>query len=87
MEPIDHVQLIKRSMRCFLCGLVGILPVVGIPFAVVALGDCFYVARRKDTKANPAERYLRWGALGATMGLGLTALTAGIVLIELSWVR
>jgi hypothetical protein len=44
----DRVQIIERSLRCFFCGLVGILPGIGLPFAVVALGDWIFVLRHKS---------------------------------------
>ncbi len=85
MEPIDKVQVIRRSARCFVCGLVGILPGIGVPFAVVALGDFLYVSQNKGTITNPAERYLRQGAFGAVLGLLLTLFLGAIVAVQISW--
>lgn len=82
--PLDKVQIIERSMNCFRCGLVGILPGIGLPFAIVSLGDCLNVMLRKGSNWNPAERYLRWGAASAAAGLMITMLLAGILMIELS---
>ncbi|HLX71689.1 MAG TPA: hypothetical protein VKV04_18915 [Verrucomicrobiae bacterium] len=85
--PLDQVQLIERSLRCFACGIIGILPGIGLPFAIVALGECLRVSLRKGAQLNPAERYLHWGALGATAGLLLTIVLAAALAIKLSWIR
>jgi hypothetical protein len=85
--PLDKVHVIERSLRCFACGVIGILPGIGVPFAVAALGDCLRVSFRKGAQSNPAEHYLRWGALGATTGLLLTVVLAMALAIELLWIR
>ena len=32
-----RIRTLKNSLECFVCGLLGLLPLVGFPFAVVAL--------------------------------------------------
>ena len=83
--PPDKVRIIERSLRCFALGLVGILPGIGLPFAVVALGDCLFVLRHKRDEWNPAERYLQIGSLAATLGVMLTVLLAAVIMIEVTW--
>ena len=83
MEQIDQVELIKRSMRCFSFGLVGILPGIGVPFAVIALWDFLHISQYKGTSSNPAERLLRWGAFSAIVGLLLTMFLAALGDIQL----
>jgi len=80
----DRVQIIRRSLRCFFCGLVGILPGIGLPFAVVALGDWVFLLRHKTPEWNPAERYVHYGAQAAAAGLLLTLLLAAVITIEIS---
>jgi len=80
--PFDKVQIIEHSLRCFCCGLIGILPGIGLPFAIIALGDCLFVWRRQRGDWNPAEGYLRIGAAAALAGLLLTLLLAGVIMIE-----
>jgi hypothetical protein len=82
--PFDKIQLIRGSLRCFAFGIVGVLPGIGLPFAIVALGEVFRINRHKGSTWNPAERYLTVGALLASLGLGLTLLLFGIVLVEIS---
>jgi hypothetical protein len=85
--PLDKVQIIERSLHCFTFGLVGILPGIGLPFAIISLGDCLTVMRHKGSNWNPAERHLRWGVAFAAIGLLTTMLLACVFAIELSWVR
>lgn len=81
--PFDKVQIIERSLRCFSFGLMGFLPGIGLPFAVIALGNCLFVLRRSRGEWNPAERYLQIGGLAAMVGLLLTLLLAAVVMIEI----
>ena len=81
--PFDKVQLIERSLRCFAFGLVGLLPVIGVPFAFIAVSNYLQVKRRKGSIWNPAERYLGIGSLCATAGLGLTFLIVSAIVIQL----
>ena len=52
---MDKVEVIQRSLRCFTLGLFGILPVLGIPFAVMALSNYFQVKRIAGAHWNPAQ--------------------------------
>jgi hypothetical protein len=80
--PFDKVDVIKCSIRCFTCGIIGILPLIGLPFAIAALGYFIRVQRRKGSVWNPANAHLTAGALCATAGLGLTVIVFGIMLIS-----
>ena len=76
---LDKIEVIQRSLRCFTLGLIGILPVLGIPFAIAALSNYFQVKRMVGTQWNPAQRYLTWGVVTALCGLFLTTVIAGVV--------
>ena len=82
--PLDRIKMIQRSLRCFVCGLLALLPVVGLPFAIVAIGDFLRVNRGKDATWNPAARYARTGLVCAVAGLLIEMLLAAIVFIEVS---
>ncbi len=66
---LTKIEMIERSMRCFVLGLFSLLPVIGIPMALVSLSNYRRVKRGQGTQWNPAQRYLFWGALCARMGL------------------
>jgi len=82
--PLVKIRLIERSWRCFAFGIVAILPVIGIPFAVVAINSFRQVFFGRSNVWNPAERYLRVGMACATLGVLLDLLIAGIIAIEIS---
>ena len=76
---MDKIRVIKLSLRCLRWGLVGLIPVIGLPFAVRAL-ILYRRARREAGKEwNPARRQLIWGDTLAIIGCGLTALTLGAI--------
>jgi hypothetical protein len=67
--PMGKIEMIERSMRCFVLGLWGLLPVIGIPMALMSLLQNRRVKLGQGAMWNPAERYLFWGALCARIGL------------------
>jgi hypothetical protein len=63
------IQMLKGSMRCFTYGLLGLLPVFGLPFALAAL---FISGRVRSTEKlfwNAAQPYRLWGMVCASIGL------------------
>jgi hypothetical protein len=80
----DKVEMIERSLRCFACGLIGLLPVIGIPFALIAIGNFFRVYWGQRSIWNPAERYARVGLVCAVAGLMIETLLAAVIYIEAS---
>lgn len=67
--PMGKIEMIERSMRCFAFGLAALIPVLGIPFAIVSLNQFHRVKRSQTAMWNPAQRYLFWGAMCARAGL------------------
>ncbi len=65
---MDKIRLIKRSICCFVLGLLGLIPVLGLPLALSAWICGAVTAHRTKGQFNPAKRYLdlgRWlGLLG-----------------------
>ena len=82
--PLVKIKMIEGSLRCFAMGLVGVLPFIGIPFAVVAINDFRKVFFNRSNYWNPAEIYLRVGMACATAGILLDLLIVGIILIQIS---
>jgi hypothetical protein len=73
--------MIEGSLRCFAFGLPGLLPVIGIPMAVLALLEYHRVRRGRGEQWNPADRYLFWGGVCARMGLALFLLVPVVVVV------
>ncbi len=76
---MNKIELIECSLRCFAYGLIGLLPVIGIPMALRSVAEYRRVKRNGGEMWNPADRYLFWGALCARMGLALLLLVPVVV--------
>jgi hypothetical protein len=77
--------MMERSMRCFVLGLWGLLPIIGIPMALRAIVDYRRVTTYQGNMWNPAQRYLRWGGLCARMGLALFVVIPLVVALIAYW--
>ncbi len=70
-----HARVIDSSLRCFVLGLLGLLPVIGFPMALFALMTFRRVCVENQGCWNPARGYLLWGfafgSAGALLSLGL----------------
>ncbi len=75
---MDKVETIKRSLRCFVFGLLALLPLIGIPMAVLAIGDYYRVTTRTGDRWNAARPYLVWGYALGLVGL---LISSGAVLL------
>ena len=65
----DKIQMLKSSMRCFTYGLLGLLPVFGLPFALGALFISGRVRVKEKLFWNAARPYRLWGMVCASIGL------------------
>ena len=72
--PQIKIEMITLSVRCFFLGVLGLVPVFGIPMAVLALHHHGRVRQIRDGYWNPAHRYLYWGAVCARLAVILLAL-------------
>ena len=59
------IKLMKDSMRCFVYGLLGLLPVFGLPFALAALWIAGGVRVKEKQFWNAASPYRMWGVICA----------------------
>jgi hypothetical protein len=66
--PIAKIRMLKSSMRCFVCGLLGFLPVIGLPFATAALVISGKVRVQERQLWNAAKPYRIAGVVVATVG-------------------
>ena len=82
---MPRTTVIELSLKAFVCGLLGILPVIGLLPAIHALYCWARVRRRYREEWNPAAGYLSWGTALAVLGLGITAVgvPATILTIQL----
>ena len=66
--PEAKIRMLKSSLQCFICGLLGLLPVVGLPFAIAALVVSGKVRASERRFWNAAQPYRIWGVVIATAG-------------------
>lgn len=69
---IDRTRVIQRSVRCFYFGLIGLIPVIGLVMAVLAIR--LYHRVLEETRERPAHP-LRWGVIGLKFLVCWTAFT------------
>jgi len=81
-EKPPKVVVIERSLSCFYCGVLGLIPVLGLPLVIRSLQQYWRVKRDPSGLWNPAKRYLKWGIICARIGLVVfVILITSIVLV------
>ena len=75
------IQMLRGSLRCFTCGLLGLLPMVGLPFALAALWISGRVSAEEKNLWNAARPYRIWGVVCAALGtISWTSILALVVI-------
>jgi hypothetical protein len=82
-QPMDTIQAINRSLRCFVFGLLAFIPALGLVMAVIALKHGRAVRRGRGHEWNPARRYLQWGRALAVVGAFSSSLF-GLLLVAIA---
>ena len=62
------IRMLKSSLHCYVCGLLGLLPVLGLPFAFAALVFSVEVRAGQKKYWNAARPYWIWGVVCAAAG-------------------
>ena len=70
MNPVAEakIKMLNGSLRCFVFGLLGLIPVIGLPFALAALVFAGQVRIKEKQLWNAARPYRIWGVVIATSG-------------------
>ena len=67
-KAAEKIRMMKSSLRCLMFGLLGLLPLIGVPFALAAFWAS-YVARKQEKYFwNPAKPHRIVGLIGASIG-------------------
>jgi hypothetical protein len=69
VNAVTKIQMLKSSMRCFIYGLLGLLPVFGLYFGLAALFISGRVRAKEKLFWNAARPYRLWGVVCAAVGL------------------
>jgi hypothetical protein len=79
--------VIQLSLRAFFCGLIGVLPIIGLAPGLYAVFCWARINRRYAGEWNPASGYLSWGVALALLGLGVTAVGVPAAILSLELYR
>jgi hypothetical protein len=66
--PEAKIRMFKSSSNCLVCGLLGLLPVIGLPFAIAALVIAGKVRAQERNLWNAARPYRIGGVVSAAVG-------------------
>jgi hypothetical protein len=67
-DAAAKIKMMKASLRCLFLGLLGLLPVIGLPFAILALVTSGTVRSGQKFYWNPARPYWLSGVICAALG-------------------
>jgi hypothetical protein len=66
--PAAKIRMMKASIRCLVLGLLGMLPLIGLPFALAAMLFSFRARREERRLWNPAKLQRIMGLVCAALG-------------------
>jgi len=66
--PAAKIKMMKGSIRCLIFGLLGLLPIIGLPFALAALWVSGQIRAKEKLFWNAARPYRLWGVACAAVG-------------------
>ena len=66
--PSAKIRMLNSSLRCFVLGLLGLLPLIGLPFALAALWISGRIRLQEKYLWNAARPYRIWGVVCAALG-------------------
>jgi hypothetical protein len=76
------IQMIKSSIKCFAFGLLGLLPIIGLPFALAALWISGHVRVKEKQFWNAARHYRIWGVVCAAIGAVVWSVVDGLLIAD-----
>jgi len=72
------IRMLNSSRKCFAFGLLGLLPLIGLPFALAALWISGSIRADEKRFWNAARPLRIWGVVSAALG---TVLGSGILAV------
>ena len=67
-NAVLKIRMIKASLHCLTFGLLGLLPLIGVPFALAALWSSISARRSEKNILNPAKPHRIMGLICALLG-------------------
>jgi hypothetical protein len=81
---IAKIKILRRSIRCFVFGLIALVPVFGLPFGVLALVTSGQVRAGQRQYWNAARAYWIWGLVCGALGILLSFLLFSLFLYRIA---
>jgi len=81
--PAAKIRMMKGSIRCLVLGLLGMLPLIGPPFALAAFWSSIRARREEKRLWNPAKTQRILGLVCAGIGALVWSAVDGIIIINL----
>lgn len=66
---MDRISAIRKSLTAFVCGIFGLIPILGLVPGVHAIVCWRKMRSRYRTDWNPASDYVTWGAVLGAIGI------------------
>ncbi len=82
-SALERIELLRSTMRCFVCSLLGLVPVLGLPFATAAILGGRKLRPRPGAEWHPAEGYLRAARRLGPLGFLVSLVFLFVVLVVL----
>ena len=82
-NPTLRIRLIERSMRCYVFGVVGLIPLIGLGPSLLAIWLYASVWSESKEDWNPAKRYLTLGFCLGWSGVLISTLTVVLFILWL----
>jgi hypothetical protein len=80
---MDRVTVIKKSCSVFLCGLLSLIPIIGLVPSIYSLISIRQIRIGFNESWNPASGYLRAGAIMARLGFFCSAIL--VLILVAAW--
>ena len=78
--PAAKIKMMKASIRCFIFGLLGLLPIIGPPFALAALWISGRTRKKERQFWNAAKPYRILGVVCAAVGAVLWSVVDALLI-------
>ncbi|HLP76515.1 MAG TPA: hypothetical protein VK327_06290 [Candidatus Paceibacterota bacterium] len=82
MKADERIQVIEKSLRIFVCGLLSLIPVIGLVLGLYAAFAGARLHSRCRGDWNPAAEYLNWGMVLSLASLGLSVFIIGLIVVQ-----
>jgi hypothetical protein len=78
--PASKIRMMKASIRCLFFGLLGLIPVIGLPYALAALWISGRIRLNEKNYWNAAKPYRICGVVCAALGTVLWGFVLALII-------